>query len=277
MNHRQIKPFFFLLAMATLATTFEASGAKKSQQTAEGSQDAVIATVNDVPIKENALAHLMGVMAAGGATVPRQAVLNELISAELLRQEAVKIGVDKLKDVSLEIEHQKNAVLARAVLREAFKNTSVTDDDIKKEYQLQIEQMPEKEYHLRNILVESEKDANEIIAQLGDKKSDFSEIAKARSKDGSAKSGGDAGWFGLNSLSPPIKEAVSALKAGGVTPTPVHTETGYHILKLDEIRTVKKPDLDEIRPKLAEIVTQKRVRGYIDELAKKNKIAVIKP
>ena len=89
------------------------------------------------------------------------------------------------------------------------------------------------EVHARHILVATEKEAKEIIERLK-KGEDFATVAKEKSKDPSAE-GGDLGWFGRGQMLKPFEDAAFALEVGQIS-EPVHTQFGWHVIKVEERR-----------------------------------------
>jgi peptidyl-prolyl cis-trans isomerase C len=65
---------------------------------------------------------------------------------------------------------------------------------------------------------------------------------------------------------------MTSLQKGQVTETPVHTQFGWHVIKLDDVRAAKIPSLDEVKQQIAESLQQKKVAAFRDELMKKAKI-----
>ena len=124
----------------------------------------------------------------------------------------------------------------------------------------------------RHILVEKEDEAKAIIAKLkGGAK--FEDLAKASSKDpGSAANGGDLDWASPASFVKPFSDAMVALKKGELSETPVKTQFGYHIIKLDDVRTAKIPTLEEVKPQIAESLQQKKLQAFQQQLRSKAKI-----
>ena len=96
------------------------------------------------------------------------------------------------------------------------------------------------EYHARHILVDDEAKAKDMIAQL-DKGGSFEQLAKDNSKDGSATEGGDLGWFNPNQMVKPFSDALQQLEIGKYTATPVKSEFGWHVIKLEEKRATTPP------------------------------------
>jgi peptidyl-prolyl cis-trans isomerase C len=88
----------------------------------------------------------------------------------------------------------------------------------------------------RHILVKTEAEAEEIIEQL-QAGADFATLAESRSIDRqSAEQGGDLNWFNRNEMIPEFSDAAFALKPGEFSQTPVKSQYGYHIIKVDEAR-----------------------------------------
>ena len=199
-------------------------------------------------------------------------VKDELINREILIQEADKLGLGTNADVKNQIEIARQSILIRALVADYLKKNPVKDADIKAEYDRFKAQASDKEYHARHILVEKEDEAKAIIAKLkGGAK--FEDLAKASSKDpGSAANGGDLDWASPASFVKPFSDAMVALKKGELSETPVKTQFGYHIIKLDDVRTAKIPTLEEVKPQIAESLQQKKLQAFQQQLRSKAKI-----
>ncbi|WGG52925.1 peptidylprolyl isomerase [Rugamonas sp. DEMB1] len=200
----------------------------------------------------------------------REAIKKELIGREVLIQEADKQGYGMRPEVKSQIENTRQSVIINAMLADYVKKNPVKDAEIKAEYDKYKAAMGEKEYHSRHILVGTEAEAKDIIAKLkaGGK---FEELAKV-SKDGSANNGGDLGWMAPGKLVKPFADAMVALKNGQYTETPVKTEFGFHVIKMEESRATKLPSLDEVKGQIAEAMQQKKIAAFRDDLMKKAKI-----
>ena len=200
----------------------------------------------------------------------REAIKKELIGREVLIQEADKQGYGMRPEVKSQIENTRQSVIINAMLADYVKKNPVKDAEIKAEYDKYKAAMGEKEYHSRHILVSTEAEAKDIIAKLkaGGK---FEELAKV-SKDGSANNGGDLGWMAPGKLVKPFADAMVALKNGQYTETPVKTEFGFHVIKMEESRATKLPSLEEVKGQIAEAMQQKKIAAFRDELMKKAKI-----
>ncbi|MES2163458.1 MAG: peptidylprolyl isomerase [Pseudomonadota bacterium] len=200
----------------------------------------------------------------------REMVKKELIGREVMIQEADKQGFGTKAEVKAAIENARQSIIINAMLADYVKKNPVKDTEIKAEYDKYKAAMGEKEYHSRHILVATEQEAKDIIAKLkaGGK---FEELAKV-SKDGSANNGGDLGWMAPGKLVKPFADAMIALKNGEITQTPVKTEFGFHVIKLEESRATKLPTLEEVKGQVAEALQQRKIAAFRDELTKKAKI-----
>ncbi len=201
----------------------------------------------------------------------RARIKDELINREILMQEADKLGLGTRVEVKNEMEVARQSIVIRALVNDFVKKNPVSDAEIKNEYDKFKAQASDKEYHARHILVEKEEDAKAIIAKLkGGAK--FDELAKQSKDTGSAANGGDLDWASPNSFVKPFSDAMVALKKGEMTDTPVKSQFGFHIIKLEDIRAAKIPTLDEIKSKISESLEQKKLQTYQEELRKKAKI-----
>lgn len=201
----------------------------------------------------------------------RAMVKEELINREILIQEADKLGLGAHADVKSQVEIARQAIVIRALVADYVKKHPVSDAEIKAEYDKFKAQAGDKEYHARHILVEKEDEAKAIIVKLkGGAK--FEDLAKQSKDPGSAANGGDLDWASPASFVKPFSDAMVALKKGEITETPVKTQYGYHVLKLEDTRPAKIPTLEEVKPQITESMQQKKLQEYQQELRSKAKI-----
>ncbi|MYM67403.1 peptidylprolyl isomerase [Pseudoduganella sp. FT55W] len=201
----------------------------------------------------------------------REAVKKELISREVLLQEADKQGYGKKAEVTAAIDNARQSITINAMLADYVKKNPVKDAEIQAEYDKYKATVGGTEYHSRHILVATEQEAKDIIAKLkaGGK---FEDLAKVSKDPGSGANGGDLGWMTPAKLVKPFADAMVALKPGELTQTPVKSEFGYHVIKLEESRPTKFPSLEEVKPQVAEGLQQRKIAAYREELLKKAKI-----
>ena len=157
------------------------------------------------------------------------------------------------------------------MVTEYLSKNPVKDDEIKAEYEKVKTSSSGKEYHARHILVEKEDEAKGIIEKLkGGAK--FEELAKVSKDPGSAEQGGDLGWAPSDAFVKPFSEAMMSLKAGDVTPAPVKTQFGFHVIKLEETRDSQLPPFDQVKAQIAESLQQRKLQTFQQDLKKKAKI-----
>jgi len=178
-----------------------------------------------------------------------------LVTRELILQEADKRGLSQSEAVKEQIEQSRIGILVAAVFQDFVEKEGITEAELKAAYETLKTQYTGKEYHVEHILVEKEADAKAITTQIK-AGANFEELAKAKSKDpGSAPAGGDLGWVSDKSLVPEFSKTMVQMKPGQITDKPVKTQFGWHIIKMDDIRDVKAPPLDEIKDQLKQMIS----------------------
>jgi peptidyl-prolyl cis-trans isomerase C len=234
-----------------------------------------VATVNGKPIPAAKVDQVVKqVVAQGKATDSpqlREAIKKDLIGREVLIQEADKQGIGTRPDVKNAIDNARQSIIINAMLADYIKKNPVKDADIKAEYDKYKAQVGDKEYHARHILVGTEDEAKQIIAKLkGGAK--FEDLAKQSKDPGSAQNGGDLDWASPASFVPEFSKAMTSLQKGAITETPVHSQFGWHVIKLEDVRPAKVPPLEEVKQQVAESLQQRKLAAYREELMKKAKI-----
>jgi peptidyl-prolyl cis-trans isomerase C len=233
-----------------------------------------LAVVNGKPVPSSRADAMVKQLAAQGqqdSPQLRQMVKEELINREILIQEADKLGLTNSAEVKNQVEIARQSIAIRALVQDFLKKNPVSDAEIKAEYDKFKSQAGDKEYHARHILVEKEEDAKGIIAKLkGGAK--FEELAKQSKDPGSAANGGDLDWASPASFVKPFSDAMVGLQKGQITETPVKTQYGYHVIKLEDSRPAKIPSMEEVKPQIAESLQQKKLQGFQENLRTKAKI-----
>jgi peptidyl-prolyl cis-trans isomerase C len=233
-----------------------------------------VATVNGKPISQARVDQIVKQVIAQGKQPDspqlREAIKKDLISREVLIQEADKQGFGTRPEVKATLENARQSIIINALLADYVKKNPIKDTEIKAEYDKYKAQVGDKEYHARHILVATEDEAKAIIAKLkaGGK---FEELAK-QSKDGSAANGGDLDWASPASYVPEFSKAMMALQKGQITETPVKSQFGYHVIKLEDTRAAKIPPLEEVKQQVSESLQQKKLQAFREDLMKKAKI-----
>jgi peptidyl-prolyl cis-trans isomerase C len=245
---------------ALLAVTAAAAWAE------DPTADTVVATVNGKAIT-------LGHMIAMRESLPPQylqlddktlfdGILDQIIQQEALAEVAeAQIG----KREALMLDNQRRGYLSGVTLDETAA-AAVTDESVQALFDEKYSaKEPGKEYSAAHILVATEDEAKTIKAEL-DGGADFAAIAKEKSTDrGSAAAGGDLGWFGVGMMVKPFEDAVIAMNAGEIS-APVESQFGWHIIRLNEVRTAAKPTIEDVRAELEGELQGRAVEARVTEL-----------
>ena len=232
------------------------------------------ATVNGQPISQTVYNAFVAEQKAQGAPDSpelQNAVKEELVRREILAQEAKKKGMDKNPNIQGQIELAKQAVLIRAYLSDYVKANPISEAQLKAEYDVIKNNLGSTEYKSRHVLVEKEEEAKAIIAKL-DKGEKFSELAKQSKDPGSKDKGGELGWSSPAAYVKPFGEALTKLKKGEYTKTPVHSDFGYHVIQLDDSRPANPPPFDQVKPQMQQRASQQQIETLVKELRSKAKV-----
>lgn len=234
-----------------------------------------LAVVNGKPIpKEQAEALITALTERGQPDTPdlRNAIRERFISLELFAQEATAKNLEKKPEIKVQIELATRDALARQLIKEHLLENPVKEAEIKIEYERNIKNAPDKQYHAQHILVETENEAKKIIESL-EKGAKFEELAKDSKDAGSKNSGGDLGWNAPNAFVPKFSEALVGLKENTFTHKPVHSEFGYHVIRLLGTRKAPVPAFDEkIKAQIRQHLEHQKVQKLESALRAKAKI-----
>lgn len=199
-------------------------------------------------------------------------IREEVIAREVFMQEAEKLGLSATDDFKVQMELARQAILIRELFADFQKKSPVLEADLKGEYDKFVAANGGKEYKARHILVEKEDEAKAVIASLK-KGGKFEDIAKKSSKDpGSGANGGDLDWANPSSYVPEFAAAITKMKKGQLTDVPVKTQFGYHVIRVDDIRTAQLPPFEELKPQIAQQMQQQKLAAFQQGLREKAKV-----
>ncbi len=189
--------------------------------------------------------------------------LEEMIMEKLFYEAAIRKGLDRDKEV-VEIVSQakKKIITAKLVETEVDANVKITDDEMKKYYEAHKGEFKTPElWRASHILVATEKEAGDILDALA-KGAKFEDLAREKSMDATASRGGDIGFFRVGQLVPDFEKA--CLKLGmGQTSDVVHTQFGYHIIRLTDKKDPGAEDFEKAKGKIENALKkQKRVELF---------------
>ena len=210
--------------------------------------------------------------------------VDTLITQNLIEQEVKKEGVSVTqKEIDGEMKNLIDAYGGQAAFDQTLMQSGLTQELLEKDMKtnLEIEKLlkPQikiteeemqtyfdenkesfakaKEVNASHILVDDEKTAKEVKAKL-DKGEDFAELAKEYSKDGSAQSGGELGFFGEGAMVPEFEEAAFSMKVGEIS-EPVKSQFGYHIIKVNEIQEATEANFKDSKEQIEGLLFDQKI------------------
>lgn len=228
----------------------------------------VVAFINGTPISKKSVDVFGSEIAQrrGGTKIPEDKIIEELIKREVLRQNAMTQHLDQQPDNAARIDNAMRMVLSQIAAESYTESAPITDADIQTTYDQQVVANKQTEYKARHILVDTEKQARDLIAKLkkGEK---FADLAKKNSKDpGSKNSGGDLGWFNPQQMVAPFATAVAALTNGETSQEPIQTQFGWHVILREDSRDQAPPPLDAVKDQLRSMLKAQRLQQHIADL-----------
>lgn len=231
----------------------------------DASAATVLATVNGTEITLGHVIAMVRMLPQQYQDLPDNVLLEGLLEQLVQQQVLASVAeADIGRREELGLENERRAFLA-ATLLDSVGNAPVSDEDLQAEYDAVYGSAgPVTEYNASHILLESEEDAQAVIAELAEG-ADFAELAQERSVGPSGPNGGQLGWFTAGMMVPDFEQAVFALEVGEVS-APVQTQFGWHVVVLNDTREQEPPGLDQVRAELEEGLRRARVDAALQEL-----------
>ncbi len=238
--------------------------------------DPVVARVNGEEIHRSEVLRAIEMAGPQAQQLPPQMlypqILQKMIATHIVAAQGYSQKLQNDKDVQAQVKQLQDEVVAGAYVHKAVQ-PMITDAKIKARYdELAAKFKPQDEVRARHILVKTEEEANELIKQIKGG-TDFAKLAEEKSKDtGSAKQGGDLGYFTKDAMVKPFSDAAFAMKAGDVSEKPVKSEFGYHVIKVEDKRKSSPPPMTEVRDQIANQLGQELTNDMVKQLEAKAKI-----
>jgi peptidyl-prolyl cis-trans isomerase C len=234
-----------------------------------------IAVINGKPVPTARLNALADQLQRAGRPVDdniREQLKEELIMREIFAQEAERRGIRAQPDFRAQLELTTQTLLIRELFNDFQRTNPVTEVEVKAEYDAWVNFAGGQEYRSRHILVETEQQAKDLIAQIkGGAR--FEAVARAQSIDtGSGAQGGDLDWAGADVFVPEFSEAMVKLAKGQMTDEPVRSQFGWHIIRVDDIRQMELPGIDDVRPQIVQQLEQQKLMDFQEKLRSRARI-----
>ena len=224
-----------------------------------------LATVNGKTVDRYIRDAVIRQLKSNGQEVDEQQILAELINLELLAQKAEAAQLHQKNEISALLRLQYTQTLAQTYMGELAKDISISDDELQAEYDRQTADMTVDEFRASHILLDDEDSAKEVISELANG-ADFTALAKSRSTGPTGPKGGDLGWFQLASMVPEFSAALLEMNVGETSSTPVKSDFGWHVILLADKRGTNKPEFNDIKGELNNIIMRDKLTRIIDQM-----------
>ncbi|NNJ90437.1 MAG: hypothetical protein HKP55_02070 [Gammaproteobacteria bacterium] len=230
--------------------------------------------IDDIPIKQSTLAqyhNLKGYKRPADAEQERAQQMQsaqELINIYLLSAEAEKNGLHNNYDVKQSLELSRRNILMKAMAEKYAAEIEVSENELEEAYAtINKNAVLKADFKIRNIIVEQQKTAEEIISKLKSGDS-FEQLEKEYSPEG-FKEPKTLEWMNSSLVQPEIAAALKSLKISEFTHEPVKTRFGWHVIFLADKKTIPVPALDTIRDDLAGLIKKKKLSEKVGNLRAK--------
>jgi peptidyl-prolyl cis-trans isomerase C len=229
----------------------------------------VLAKVDGVEVRRAELVGLLTNMPQQVQQMPMMAIyplaLERLIDTKLVASAARKENLQADDEVKRRVRDAEERALHEVYVRRAL-DQKITDAALRDRYGKFLQaNPPQEEVRARHILVTTEADARTALAELR-RGGDFAQVARQRSIDGSAKDGGDLGFFTRGDMVAEFADAAFALKPGEVSREPVKSQFGWHLIKLEARRQQPTPSFEDTRGQLRTEMSQEAMDEVVEEL-----------
>jgi peptidyl-prolyl cis-trans isomerase C len=242
---------------------------------ADSKTNPVVARVNAIEIHRSDVIQALGSLPPQVQQMPMAQIYPLLLERMIDNKLVAAAGrAQKLQDdaeIKRRVAEFEDHAVQEAYLQRVVKG-KLSDAELHKKYDAFVkENPPQEEVHARHILVANEKDAQAVLAELR-KGADFAAVAKAKSTDGSARDGGDLGFFNRGDMVAEFSDAAFAMKPGETSKAPVKSQFGWHIIKVEEKRMSPAPSFEETKEQLRTELSQAMVGDVVEELRTKAKV-----
>ena len=238
-------------------------------------EDFVVAIVNGAKIYKSTLRTAQKLLPKQYQSIPLDqiypALVDTVIDLKLSAADARKRQLHETEEFKKLMSRISDQMLQRTALQNEI-NKALTDEALQQRYENMIKESGEaEEIRARHILVKTENEAKAIIEELS-AGANFEAEAKQKSTGPSGANGGELGFFSRGQMVPEFEKVAFSLRKGEITNSPVKTQFGWHIIKVEDRRKAVPPSFASVRKKLEAEISQKASADYVYNLRKMAKI-----
>ncbi len=189
-------------------------------------------------------------------------VITYLVDLRLGAQAAMEAGMGEDEEFARRFAYLREKMLLEDYMQREI-DVAVTEEAARDLFETTTAGIePEDEVRARHILVEEEDEAAAVLARL-EAGEEFADIAREVSQDpGSARNGGDLGFFTAGRMVAPFSAAAFELEPGEVS-DPVETQFGWHVIKVEERRATQLPQFEDMREQIENFLTRQAQQAFI--------------
>jgi peptidyl-prolyl cis-trans isomerase C len=243
----------------------------------------VVAIINGKPVTQGEFDYRWSELPAATrsryeAQGGKKKFLDDLITREILLQEARRIGLDHNPAFQERMERVKEQLMLDELMKDAVSApVDVKDEEVQAYYDahrtLIVESLQVRAAH---IVLQTETQAKDVKHQLN-QGYNFAKLAQRYSIDEATKAnGGEFGVYRRGVADPGIEPALLTLKPGIVS-EPIETPAGFHLVKVLGREPDEAQRLEAVKERLRrELVADKRRKQLEDALAKMRAHATVR-
>lgn len=265
-----------VLALAPVLLAFQSMAADAAGRfTHPTADDPVVARIDDTEIRRSDVTYAQQLLPARYRKMPLEAiysfVLKRVIDGTLVMHAARSEGLDQTAAVRRRLAAIERRLVESVYLERATKG-GVTDRSLRRRYRAVTDSLQgSEEIRVRHILLMNKGEAVSVIEELADG-ADFATLARRKSKGPSSTRGGDLGYVQRDALAEEFAAAAFGLRLGQVTPAPIATRFGWHVIKLEDRRAAKIPSFEEMRPRLVRQIRARAAAEIVGKLRRNARI-----
>ena len=240
----------------------------------------VLATVGGMPITDTEVEEFLMSLGPRGQAYNnpegRGIILEQLIGNKLLLLDAKRNLLEAEPAFKEQLAKLKDNLLASYAAEKAISAVSVSDKEARDYYEENKDKFSQGEtVNASHILVDSEEKALELLAKIKSGEISFEDCAKEHSSCPSGHQGGNLGDFTRGQMVPEFDVAVFSMEEGEITETPVQTQFGYHLIRLDGKKAAEPLHFGDVREAITRQLTmEKQQAAYRSKI---NQLKILYP